>query len=244
MAESSNRTPNRWSNVVLESVVIVLSILLAFAIEAGWDERQERVAETEILEALVVEFERYEDRFGRMADFYQQTADQIVWLLDEAEFSPSEAERLDEAMLAFVGAPTFDVSSGVHAELVASGRVSLLSDPSLRRRISTWQGLLNETTDNEIVVRQYLGSVMVPYLASRKAPIGRASRIPKGSEWHLSVTPDSEAISTYRDLVRDPEFRGLATWRYEWALGSTRSYRGAEAAADSVLSLVRANLGG
>lgn len=240
---SLSRTQNKWSSIVLESIAIVLSILLAFAIDAGWDERQERVEESKILEALVVEFERYEDRFGSMADFYQLTADRIVWLLDEAEFSLSEAERLDEAMLAFIGAPTFEVSSGVHSELVASGRVSLLSDPILRRRISTWQGLLNETTDDEIVVRQYLASVMVPYLASRNAPIGRASRVPKGSEWRLSVTSDSHAISTYRDLVRDPEFRALAAWRYEWALGSTRSYSRAEEAADSVLALVRADLG-
>jgi hypothetical protein len=103
-AELPSQPRSRWSRLLLESIAIVLSILLAFAIDAGWDERQDRRAEEEILRALSVEFEGYKDGFIRRSEFYQETADQIVWLLDEAEFIPSEAERLDRGLLAFVGA--------------------------------------------------------------------------------------------------------------------------------------------
>ena len=241
-AELPSQPRSRWSRLLLESIAIVLSILLAFAIDAGWDERQDRRAEAEILRALSVEFEGYRDGFSRRSEFYQETADQIVWLLDEAKFIPSEAERLDRGLLAFVGAPTLEMGSGVNAELVASGRVSLISDPTVRRYVSTWQGLLAEVIDDEIVVRQYVTSVLVPYLASRNAPIGRPSRIPKASRWLLSVMPDAEALAAYKVLVDEPEFRALAAWRYDWALGSAYGYGRAAATADSALSLVRASL--
>lgn len=243
MSEIQGPVRGRRGRILLEGVVIVLSILLAFAIDAGWEERQERRAETEILRALSAEFEAYEQRFIRRSAFYEQTSEQIVWFLDEAEFLPSEVERLDQALLAFVGVPTLEIGSGVDAELVASGRVSLISDLTLRRLVSTWQGLLAETTDNEVVVRQYATEVVIPYLASRQVPIGRASRIPRQSDWRLAVASEAEALAAYRALASDPEFRTLATWRYEWALGSARDFRRAAATADTALARVRASGG-
>jgi hypothetical protein len=54
--------------------------------------------------------------------------------------------------------------------------------------------------------------------------------------------PDAEALAAYKVLVDEPEFRALAAWRYDWALGSADGYRRAAATADSALSLVRASL--
>lgn len=243
MSEIQGPVRGRRGRILLEGVVIVLSILLAFAIDAGWDERQERRAEQEILQALSAEFETYKEGFNDRAEFYDHMSESIVWLLDEAEFLPSEVERLDQALLAFVGVPTLETGSGVHAELVASGRVSLISDLTLRRLVSTWQGLLAETTDNEVAVRQYATEVLIPYLASRGMPIGRASRIPRQSDWRLAVASEAEALAAYRMLVSDDEFRTLATWRYEWALGSARDFRWAAATADTALVRVRASRG-
>ena len=186
---SDNSVRARLLRIALESLAIVLSILLAFAIDAWWDERQDRRAEVDILEGLVAEFEAYRDRFDRQADRYVQMGDDVVWLLDHAEVSPTEMARLDRAMLAFVGAPTTDLGSGAHTELVASGRISLISDPTLRSYLSNWQRLLDETMDNEVVVREYVGSVMVPFLAARGAPVGRSSPcLPRRMRWWCTGT--------------------------------------------------------
>ena len=53
--EPPSQARGQRSRVILESAAIVLSILLAFAIDAGWGERQDRRAETEILQALSTE---------------------------------------------------------------------------------------------------------------------------------------------------------------------------------------------
>ena len=46
-----------WLRVFVEGVVIVGSILLAFGIQAWWDERQERREETELLLGLAPDVE-------------------------------------------------------------------------------------------------------------------------------------------------------------------------------------------
>ena len=46
-----------WRRLFAEGAVIVASILLAFAIDAWWDGRQQRAAEREALAGLTVDFE-------------------------------------------------------------------------------------------------------------------------------------------------------------------------------------------
>ena len=56
MANSSNRTIP-WPRVLVEGVVIVGSILLAFGIDAWWDARKERDRESQLLVGLLGDFE-------------------------------------------------------------------------------------------------------------------------------------------------------------------------------------------
>ena len=46
-----------WKRLSVEMAAIVGSILLAFSIEAWWEERQNRVEEASALERLRIEFE-------------------------------------------------------------------------------------------------------------------------------------------------------------------------------------------
>jgi hypothetical protein len=47
-----------WKRLALEATAIVASILLAFAIDAWWDDRNEAQLERRMLSALLVEFEQ------------------------------------------------------------------------------------------------------------------------------------------------------------------------------------------
>jgi len=53
---SSSPTRRRWSFSLAEAVLIVVSILMAFAIDAWWDDRQEGARRIELLEALRDDF--------------------------------------------------------------------------------------------------------------------------------------------------------------------------------------------
>lgn len=54
-----------WDRIAAEGVAIVISILLAFSIQAWWEDRNERIDELEVLTALQVELKQ---NVGLMAD--------------------------------------------------------------------------------------------------------------------------------------------------------------------------------
>jgi len=54
-----------WQRIAAEGVAIVISILLAFSIQAWWENRTERINELEVLTALQVEVKQ---NIGVMAD--------------------------------------------------------------------------------------------------------------------------------------------------------------------------------
>ena len=53
---TASRQPIPWTRVLVEGVVIVGSILMAFGIEAWWDGAQERAEEAQLLASLAEEF--------------------------------------------------------------------------------------------------------------------------------------------------------------------------------------------
>ena len=64
-----------WLRVFVEGVVIVGSILLAFGIDAWWEDRGDRVAEREALEQLVITF----------APSFRAEIDRIVAEVEQAQ---------------------------------------------------------------------------------------------------------------------------------------------------------------
>lgn len=89
----------RWTDLSVEGVVIVVSILLAFALDAWWNSRGQRQEETQV-----------------------------------------EVATLDLART-FI-APTFDPRTGSLDGPLSSGRLGILRNEDLRRRLSSWPGLL------------------------------------------------------------------------------------------------------
>ena len=56
MTDQSNSKSELWSRLSLEGLVIVVSILLAFALDTAWDDRQENIRRDEYLSVLGDEF--------------------------------------------------------------------------------------------------------------------------------------------------------------------------------------------
>lgn len=86
-------TTRRW---LVEGAVIVVSILLAFGVDAAWDARQERRAEGVILASLVADFETVRDLLPLHHREHARTvaAVDLAWVF---EVTPEGVRRTDEA---------------------------------------------------------------------------------------------------------------------------------------------------
>ena len=132
---------------IVEGAVIVLSILLAFGIDALWAQHQERLEEREILASLRSDFVANLDSVTRVIEAHQAFRDRVTTLI---ELSPEEIRtlsqtRISELMLATANPWTFDAVRGTTDTLVNGGKLGILSDPDLRDSLLTF---LNRVADS------------------------------------------------------------------------------------------------
>jgi hypothetical protein len=198
------RPARRW---LIESMVIVGSILLAFAIDAGWDELQEAGEERRFLETVDAEFESYAAKLLRSAEYQSLRADTVSWLL--AQVGPDLDPALDEdrvwraiARVLWTGNPRLDRST--LDALVESAGIQLLDDVEVRTQLIRWLQRREEIatlTEFNTTATDDLNE----YLTSAGA-FGRINLLSGGSgEKLLRETPFA---TSPRSLLQDPEFEG------------------------------------
>ena len=157
----------RWLRVFVEGVVIVGSILLAFGIQAWWDERQERADESLLLSGLQAEFEALRpsllDRLERTQR--QERGGQLLRDRVASFAAEPTVEVADSLILAVVGSPTFRAATGTLDAALASGEIELIRNEEIRSEIRQWRTLLFYVSQNQQGTRQVTDEQVIPLLA-------------------------------------------------------------------------------
>ena len=158
----------RVTDLTVEGVVIVVSILLAFALEAWWDAHGRRQEEAQILENLRVEFLAAGTQLDYYLLFHEVTLVSLETILDalrEAGGTGSfevEVPTLDLGRT-LIG-PTFDPRTGTLDGLLHSGKGGILRSDELQKTLSGWPGLLAEAKEEETRIDRLLMDQLEPTL--------------------------------------------------------------------------------
>lgn len=147
-------TQRSAKGLIVEVVAIVLSILLAFAIDAWWDERQERAEEREILESLYVEFEANRDEAASVISIHEVAVQSVATLMElrQEEILVLSAEEVEQQMRFFANPRTFDAVRGSVDALTSSGKLGILRDRELREALTTFVNIIEDAAED----RDYL----------------------------------------------------------------------------------------
>jgi len=212
---NSNDIPLKRNAV--EAVVIVASILLAFAIDAWWDERQERIEETEILLGLQSEFSRYRDDLDTSIEYHAN----VRLLTEELMASTrrgswdSKTLSIDHALITLSDPKTHDFGGGVLDAMISAGRLEIISDHDLRVKLASWNEVLSEIRDDEINSGLLSENQVIPYMVRWHIPQSRGIELccdwSKWPQATRSIEDDPDAVSR---LLSDPEFEVLLDFRY------------------------------
>ncbi len=84
----------KYWNLAGQTVAIVASILLAFAIQAWWEDRNEVELEQRLLGVLLAEFEQNDELLRQAREQYEQRYVEAVRIL---EYMKMEQTEIDEA---------------------------------------------------------------------------------------------------------------------------------------------------
>lgn len=218
---------------LLEAPIIVGSILLAFAIDAGWDVRGEGVSRREVLEGLREEYEGHRTVYAGHLALAEERLSDIGRLLTGPSALDEGLETIQMSLFQLLTVNTVDPGRGVRDALVSSGKLELLGTVELRIRLAEWEGVVEELRDKQLVMRELVASQIVPYLAERGVPLTevlslggrRHPQWPETLEWPTSPTASRAPLATYRSMLADPKFQSFVSVRYLWLVWSQYQLR-------------------
>lgn len=133
----------KLQTLILEGLAIVLSILLAFAIDAGWEERRERAEEQEVIKSLITEFRANREEVELVLSIHQRQIWAIASLMEKTDqqvlsLSQEEVEKIVRSMASPWG---FDAVRGAIDALIGAGKLGILENRVLREALTTFVGL-------------------------------------------------------------------------------------------------------
>jgi len=145
-----NVTSIQWKRISVEAMAIVASILLAFAIDAWWENRIEREVEQEVLANLLVEFELTKVELGRTLKGLTESQNAAKKLLTFAGKSLSADDNaVTDQLFIELYFFTFDPPSGALDSLIGAGQLNLILNTELRMQLAGWPGLVRDYKEDE-----------------------------------------------------------------------------------------------
>ncbi len=239
-----SKSPNiAWKRLAIEAPVIVISILLAFAIDAWWQERDERQAEVVLLERLRTDYTEIQSALQVVREEHQEAVEACIYFLNVAKGDalPATPEVDRMVALVFMASRTFNPGSGALESFHSNEGAQLLQDQQLVDRLLAWSGLVEELQEEEANLQKGVAERWTPFIASR-VNVGpfvlAAGDLMLGIPEHLTEPGQREP------LVVDDEFINYVLDRYKWQRIALRDIEPVRAAAEEILVLLDKELDG
>ncbi len=161
-----NKTSKYFKYAIGEIVLVVIGILIALQINTWNENTKDRRYEFEILKNLKSELiPNLKQVKAKQQDCFDDMA-AIKYILNEISSKNKSipSKKLDSLTMAISNFPTFDPFHGVIDEIIASGKINLIRNDSLRLKITSWKGLCEDAEEIEILGIQQSTTRFVPYL--------------------------------------------------------------------------------
>lgn len=232
----------QWRRAVVEGVVIVLSILLAFAIDAAWDEFKERRQERAFLASLHSDFQAARGLIDEGIVRHQTFIDSAQRLLDHEGGPMPDAETA--ALETALGAVFFDwgslyLPSGSRDALFASGDIEIVSNEQLRALLAGFPTRVADAAEDERWIANDVMNHMAPYL-HQKIRTRNVSRLTNPNATEL--LPPLESVD-YEALWSDPRFDNLIAYRILNETYVMQEFRWLGEAVDEIILTIETELG-
>jgi hypothetical protein len=209
-----------WKRVAIEALAIVGSILLAFAIDAWWDELRDREDTEILLSSLhdelvqVEEFMSWHDQYvGAIRDSARQLLTAAVGL--DQELGERKIDRLLADLTYIVSDVWFEVPE--LNSLVLNDDFSLIEDRDLRRRLKSWKAQNDFFRYGVRLQEKHVNDRFMPFLeenASLQQIYNADEHLPG---FPVDTSPldkiELRELRSHSPLLDDPVFQNLLTRR-------------------------------
>ena len=204
-----------WPRILAEGAAIVVSILLAFGIEAWWSDRQDRRESMLLLSALRAEFTANVQLIDIELKYRRAVKADAEKLLERLLLDTEiQTVQLTELLTSIVWWGKADLSVGAINSLLHSGKLSIVDDPSLRQRLASMPDAYSSLARMEHQDLDTFQNVLMPYLydnASLPQISNSLSGRPGVGDFSLGLNFPEHQPYDYSTLISDPRFEGILT---------------------------------
>jgi hypothetical protein len=232
-----------WKRTTVEALAVLASILLAFTIDAWWEERGLRIEEQQVLQGLHEEFLSVRKVLSQHLSEHLEGVQALEDFLIVAEGGNVKegAPIVDAVLLELLSPMTSDLGSGTLAALLSSGRIEILTNRTLRAKLASWEGVIGEVWDDQAFNAKAVFEFHVPYFLAENIPAGAVMH-QWYDEWSLprkSLSDDPDMISR---LIGDEALRAMVEIRYGYKRHLTVEFEIAIDAVDTILAEIESSI--
>lgn len=225
-----------WARIVAEGCAIVVSILLAFGIDAWWESRQQRAAELDALRAIREEFQANEELLSHVHEMHGaalKASDALLVLVQTTPDQLPAADSLESLLQSVRNNWTYDPVDGALNSLLDAGDLGLVSNPVLRARLAAWPDLVRDLNEDEMIQRGEVQERLTPYLAER---------LPLRGLFRPELGP-AASRADFERLFGELQFANLIEVRRRFAENILVELQVLRETVDNILSLIHEEIG-
>lgn len=221
-----------WNRITAEGAAIVLSILLAFAIDAKWEDYVARVEEHSILRSIISEIDANLATIDKQLSYHNDMNTVIKSLFDASDgildLSPTVLDS-------YIHEVSFWSRSGFNTGTIDSlsqgGNLSIVADTELRSRLTDLQSRYRWVDEmerqEELFTRHYftpflMKNAFLPQIANSDPAAFEGVIVPSTSDYAKGKGAD------HSYLLKNSEFLGLLVrekWNHQDTISNMISLR-------------------
>jgi hypothetical protein len=223
-----------WRRIAAEGGAIVISILLAFGIQAAWESRRDSVEEQDHLLALRSQFQTSLEmiQVEIAANEAAAEATRRLVALDVRGAVALDSDSLAALFTSSLAPGRVNLPSGALDALLASGGLRLITDPELASRLAAWPSLVAEVYENAGWLLDATTQDYLPFLYTYVGGLSFAAGGPLDY-------PPTRFPSKTEQLFSDPLLEGHLYSRGFRLYQVLDRYSTLAGGADSILALIR-----
>lgn len=233
-----------WFRVLVEGIVIVGSILLAFGIEAWWDSSQDEARERQYLESLRSEFSAVQAEFPNSERQRVRTLRAHEALIGQMQGdTPAPADSL-LLWISLTSFPiSFDPPRAVFDDMISGGGTQLIQFDSLRLALAQYDAVLARMRGSDEAAWATWEQRIQPFLEGR---IPRVDRLREGLFGRTREAPfgASRFSADFSGVLSDPAFEDMLAERWLRLLNGTQAFEGLSVDVDRIIELLESELDG
>lgn len=223
-----------WGRVLVEGVVIVGSILLAFGIDAGWAERSERRTEREELQRVFDELTLERDRILGFEAAWTGRAAAALDFVDRVRATdnpPGTIAVPDSVLETFFNSLVFRPLTPALDGLLDSGNYAVIRDAGVRAAIASLQREFEYLDGVQSGAADFMREQLLPAFVGR----GDMTHVLLHSRGRRQELGDGVT-----EVRVDTDISALVSYRHIQSVGVASGLGRARAAADAVLAAIDA----